>query len=69
MENQYYNTWVAVMGGQPKHLLCTWHVDRAWQTELCAKVKDTVVAAEIYKILRIVLQQTRLILLKITFAN
>ena len=46
------------MGGSPKHLLCTWHVDRAWQTELRAKVKDTVVAAEIYKMLRIVLQQT-----------
>ena len=58
MASQYYNAWVAVMGGQPKHLLCTWHFDRAGLTELHAKVKDTV-AAEIYKML-IVLQQTRL---------
>ena len=67
MASQYYNAWVAVMGGQPKHLLCTWHFDRACLTELHAKVKDTV-AAEIYKML-IVLQQKDWIPLKITFAN
>ncbi len=58
MANQFYNAWIGVMGGHPIRLLCTWHVDRAWQTELRAKVKDTVVAGEIYKMLRVVLQQT-----------
>ncbi len=58
MASQFYNAWVGIMGGCPRRLLCTWHVDRAWQTELRAKVKDTIVAAELYKMLRVVLQQT-----------
>ena len=60
MANQFYNAWIGVMGGHPSRLLCTWYVDRAWQTELRSKVKDPIVAAEIYKMLRIVLQQAEL---------
>ena len=41
LASQFYNAWVGVMGGKPLRLLCTWHVDKAWQTELRAKVKDT----------------------------
>lgn len=41
LASQFYNAWVGVMGGRPARLLCTWHVDKAWQTELRAKVKDT----------------------------
>ena len=55
---QFYNAWVGIMGGKPSRLLCTWHVDRAWQEELRSKVKDLMVAAEIYKMLRTVLQET-----------
>lgn len=58
LASQFYNAWLAIMGGSPKRLYCTWHVDRAWQQELRAKVKDTIIAAEIYKMLRTVLQQT-----------
>ena len=50
------------MGGQPTRLLCTWHVDKAWQEELRKKVKDLTVAAEIYKMLRTVLQETDTVL-------
>ena len=56
--DEWLNAWLAMMGGRPKRLYCTWHVDRAWQEELRSKVKDTLVAAEIYKMLRTVLQQT-----------
>ena len=56
--SQFFNAWIGIMGGKPIRLLCTWHVDRTWQDELRAKVKDTVVAAEIYKMLRTVLQET-----------
>ena len=41
LANQFFNAWVGVMGGKPKRLFCTWHVDKAWQTELRVKVKDT----------------------------
>ncbi len=41
LASQFYNAWVGVMGGKPLRLFCTWHVDKAWQTELRAKVKDT----------------------------
>ena len=58
MANQFYNAWIAVMGGSPSRLVCTSHVDKAWQQELRAKVHDTVTAAEIYKVLRTVLQET-----------
>ena len=54
--SQFYNAWIAIMGGSPTRLLCTWHVDRAWREELRAKVKDNMVAADIYKMLRTVLQ-------------
>ena len=33
--------WAGVMGGKPQRLLCTWHVDKARQTELRVKAKDT----------------------------
>ena len=58
LASQFYNAWVGIMGGNPVRLVCTWHVDKAWQEELRAKVHDTVIAAEIYKMLRTVLQET-----------
>lgn len=58
LANQFYNAWVGIMGGNPLRLVCTWHVDKAWQEELRSKVHDTVTAAEIYKMLRTVLQET-----------
>ena len=59
MAPQFYNAWVAVMGEpRPKKLVCTWHVDKAWRTELKKKIGETVVEAEVYKMLRMVLEQT-----------
>ncbi|KAI5741100.1 hypothetical protein M8J76_010413 [Diaphorina citri] len=43
---QYYNSWKNVMGSTAKKLLCTWHVDRAWQGKInliAAKDKKIVV--------------------------
>ena len=56
--SQFYNAWIGTMGGKPIRLICTWHVDRAWQEELHTKVKDTQVVAEIYKMFQSVLQET-----------
>ena len=58
LANQFFNAWIGIMGRAPLRLVCTWHVDKAWQEELRAKVKDTITAAEIYKMLRTVLQET-----------
>ncbi len=52
LANQFYNEWVGIMGGNPVRLVCAWHVDKAWQEEFRAKVHDTVIAAEIYKMLK-----------------
>ena len=46
------------MGGTPIRLICIWHVDRAWKQELQAKVKDSEMAEDIYKMLRTVMQAT-----------
>ena len=60
MANQYHNAWVAVMneGPKPKKLLCTWHVDKAWKSELRKKVGDDTAESEVYKMLRTCLEQT-----------
>ena len=45
---QFYTAWTVVFGPGPKKLLCTWHVDRAWRTNLSLiQSKDT--AALVYK--------------------
>lgn len=30
----YYMAWCQIMGPPKRRLLCSWHVDRAWQTNL-----------------------------------
>ena len=59
MALQFYNAWIASMGEpRPKRLVCTWHVDKAWRAELKMKIGDTALEAEVYKMLRMVLEQT-----------
>ena len=58
MAPQFYNAWVAVMGNsRPRRLVGTWHVDKTWKEELRKKIGDITIEAEVYKMLRIVLQQ------------
>ncbi len=28
---QYYSSWAHIFAGEPKKILCIWHVDRAWR--------------------------------------
>ncbi|XP_015915836.1 uncharacterized protein [Parasteatoda tepidariorum] len=37
----YYNAWVNVLGECDFHLLCSWHVKRAWKKNLNSKVRVT----------------------------
>ena len=46
------------MGNRPTKLLCIWHVDRAWRENLRQKIGDVDTQSQIYKIARIVLEQT-----------
>jgi hypothetical protein len=38
--------------------VCTWYVDKAWRAELKKKIRDTALEVEVYKMLRMVLEQT-----------
>jgi hypothetical protein len=54
--SQYHNAWVAVFGHAEKKL-CVWHVDRAWRRAIKANVVGTETQAEVYHMLRSVLQE------------
>ncbi|XP_068085219.1 uncharacterized protein [Anabrus simplex] len=51
MEEVFHNAWLKVM-----KLFCSWHVDRAWRKNLC-KIKGREKQAEIYKIIRTLMQE------------
>lgn len=56
----YYNAWRQVMGESAKRLLCSWHVDRAWQRNIKSKVcGDMFLKSWVYKALKVVQLQTR----------
>ena len=44
---------------RPRKHVCTWRVDKAWKEELRKKIGDITIEAEVYKLLRIVLQQQK----------
>ena len=56
---QYYDAFSEVSNSIPKKLFCTWHVDKAWREEIKKMVSGSMeVEAEVYKMLRVILQQT-----------
>ena len=54
---QYYTAFTVVNDCSPKRLLCTWHLDKAWKEELNKKVSDVAVQADVYKMLRVLLEE------------
>ena len=54
---QYFSAWVAVFGLGPRKLLCTWHVDPAWQGAV-NNTKDKEVAATVYHNVRVLMEET-----------
>lgn len=54
---QYYSSWTETYAGNPKKLLCCWHVDRAWRVNL-KSITNTQKQLEVYHQLRIVLETT-----------
>ena len=55
---QFYDAFVAVNVCQPKKLLCTWHVDKAWQEAIRQKIKNVGKQADVYTMMRTVLEET-----------
>ena len=53
---QYYTAWTSIFGGQPKKLLCTWHVDRAWRKAL-TKISNKQLQVDVYHKLRVILEE------------
>lgn len=53
----YFNAWVLTMGDPKLRLFCTWHVDRAWRKNINSKVKGKEKQAEVYKIVRTLMQE------------
>lgn len=54
---QFYNAFVAVNKTRPKYLVCSWHVEKNWRENLRAKIKDTEIQSDIYKRMRILLEE------------
>ena len=54
---QYYDAFVAVNQCHPKQLFCTWHIDKAWRKELREKIGNIEIYNQVYKKLRIVLEE------------
>jgi len=53
---QYYNAWVTVFGLADKKL-CTWHIDRSWRKAIKGNISCPEKQAEIYHMLRTLLQE------------
>ena len=58
MAEQYYLAWVSVFDSTLRKLLCTWHVDRAWQEALQQHVTGVEKQAAVYSKLRVLLEET-----------
>ena len=55
---QFYDAFCNVFECEPLQLYCTWHVDKSWKEQQKAKIKIFEIETEVYKQLRIVLEQT-----------
>src|SRR6266536_4493465 len=50
-----WNAIVSVFGLLPKHLLCTWHILRAWSRRLRSSTSDTQLYRDMFNALRVML--------------
>ena len=57
MAEQFYTSWVAVYGGRPKKLVCTWHVDNAWKKNLHL-INDKTIQVDVYYMLKVLMDET-----------
>lgn len=53
----FYNAWLQVMGASSHQLYCSWHVDRAWRTNL-SKISNKDKKILVYKTLKYLQKST-----------
>ena len=54
--NQYYKPWVNSFGNEPKQLLCNWHLDRSWRSQL-RKIGDSNIESQVHKQLKVLMEE------------
>ena len=54
--NQYYKAWVNSFGNEPKQLLCNWHLDCSWRSQL-RKIGDSNIESQVYKQLKVLMEE------------
>ena len=54
---QFYSAWLTVFNDHPQKLLCAWHLDRAWKTNL-SKIQDNEMKCQVYHLLRTLIEET-----------
>ncbi|KAJ8928715.1 hypothetical protein NQ314_018690, partial [Rhamnusium bicolor] len=64
----FYNALFQVMGPVENQLFCSWHVDRAWQSNL-NKIGNIEKCSQVYKILKILQQETSACNFEISLQN
>ncbi|KAJ8932511.1 hypothetical protein NQ314_014603 [Rhamnusium bicolor] len=64
----FYNAWFQVMGPVENQLFYSWHVDRAWQSNL-NKIGNIEKRSQVYKILKILQQETSACNFEISLQN
>jgi len=58
---QYYSSWNHIYGGNPKKLLCTWHIDRAWRVNIRSMISDNKKQIAVYHQLRTLLEESSIV--------
>ena len=53
----YINAWTSIMGSPGHHLICSWHVDKSWRTNL-GKINSLSKQSEVYKTCRLLMETT-----------
>ena len=57
MALDFFNAWTSVMPKPNNNLLCIWHIDKNWRKQL-QKVNGTLeTKAEVYKYIRVLLEE------------
>jgi len=58
MAEELFNAWQAVMEQPALRLFCSWHVDRAWRKNLSKVKGDNEKRAEVYKVIRTLMEES-----------